>query len=298
MPDGGDRRHGLERTTLAAFVLLIVVAGGNAVAIRESSCEACELDPYWAASGRFLLASVAFAVIASTRRVGVPRGRALSGAVLYGALQFGLGFGLLYWGLARAPAGLAQVLLACVPLLTFGLALVLGQERFRWEGLSGAVLAVAGIAAIFNTGIDADVPVSSMGAILVAAVCWAGALVVVKGFPPVHPAAMNAVAMGVGAAMLLASSVIADESRAIPNERSTWIALTYLVLAGSIGVFWLYVVVLREWSASAASYQLVLIPIITVALSAWFQDEEITWAFGVGSVLVLAGVYFGVLRRP
>jgi drug/metabolite transporter (DMT)-like permease len=109
---------------------------------------------------------------------------------------------------------------------------------------------------------------------------------------------MNAIAMGISAVMLLASSVIADESRTIPNEGATWVALTYLVLAGSIGVFWLYVVVLSEWSASAASYQLVLIPIITVALSAWFQDETITWAFGVGSVLVLAGVYFGVLRRP
>jgi drug/metabolite transporter (DMT)-like permease len=40
----------------------------------------------------------------------------------------------------------------------------------------------------------------------------------------------------------------------------------------------------------------VLIPLVTVVLSAWLQDERITWLFAVGSVLVLAGVYFGALR--
>jgi drug/metabolite transporter (DMT)-like permease len=72
----------------------------------------------------------------------------------------------------------------------------------------------------------------------------------------------------------------------------------YLVIAGSIGVFWLYVFVLRGWTASAASYQLVLIPLVTVVVSAWLQDERITPAFAAGSFLVLVGVYIGALRRP
>jgi hypothetical protein len=33
-------------------------------------------------------------------------------------------------------------------------------------------------------------------------------------------------------------------------------------------------------------------------LASWLQDEEITWAFAAGSVLVLIGVYVGALRRP
>ena len=61
-------------------------------------------------------------------------------------------------------------------------------------------------------------------------------------------------------------------------------------------MFWLYVFVLRSWTASAASYQLVLIALVTVVLSAWLQDERITWLFAAGSVLVIAGTYFGALR--
>jgi drug/metabolite transporter (DMT)-like permease len=239
-----------------------------------------------------------FAVISVGIHAGMPRGRALVGAVLYGALQFGGGFGLIYLGLVHAHAGLGQVLLACVPLFTFGLALLHGQERLRWEGLVGATLAVGGIAVVFASGVSAGVPLGSMLTIVAGAVCWAEALVVVKGFPAVHPAAMNTVGMTVGTLVLLALTLIFDEAYAIPDQGSTWGAQAYLVIGGSVGVFWLYVFVLRRWTASAASYQLVLIPLVTVVLSSWLQDERITWTFGAGSILVLIGVYLGVLWHP
>jgi drug/metabolite transporter (DMT)-like permease len=293
-----DEDPGSDRKTLAAFLGLVTVAGGNAVAIRYVSCKACELDPFWGAATRFVLATLIFAVIARALRATLPRGRALLGAVLYGVLQFGAGFGFIYWGFVRTPAGLGQVLIACVPLLTFGLALVHRQETFRWDGLIGATLAVGGIAIVFSTGIHAGVPVTSMLAILAGALCWAEALVVVKGSPPVHPAAMNAIAMGVGTLILLVLTVIFDEAYVLPSKGSTWGAQTYLVIAGSVGVFALFLFVLGRWTASAASYQLVLIPLVTVVVSAWLQDEEITWTFAGGSVLVLAGVYYGALRNP
>jgi drug/metabolite transporter (DMT)-like permease len=89
MKDGFDVRAGPDPATLVAFLALVAVAGGNAVAIRDTSCETCELDPFWGAAMRFLLASVLFAVIARALRARIPRGRALLGALLYGVLQFG-----------------------------------------------------------------------------------------------------------------------------------------------------------------------------------------------------------------
>ena len=68
--------------------------------------------------------------------------------------------------------------------------------------------------------------------------------------------------MAVGAVVLLALTAIFDEAYALPSSASTWAAQTSLVVAGSVGVFWLYVFVLRGWTASAASYQLVLIPLV------------------------------------
>jgi drug/metabolite transporter (DMT)-like permease len=63
-------------------------------------------------------------------------------------------------------------------------------------------------------------------------------------------------------------------------------------------VFVLYVLVVRLWSSSRAAYSFVLIPVVTVLLSAWIDDEPIGAGLVVGGALVLAGVYVGALRRP
>jgi drug/metabolite transporter (DMT)-like permease len=61
-------------------------------------------------------------------------------------------------------------------------------------------------------------------------------------------------------------------------------------------VFVLYLVVLRYWAASRAAYAFVLIPFVTVLLSAWLDNEPLGAALLVGGLLVLAGVYVGALR--
>lgn len=294
--DPGRTRDEVAATTLLAFAGAVVFAGGNAPAIRYVSCDACELDPFWAASTRFFLAGLLFMLVAAVSKAAMPRGRALLGATLYGVFQFGAGFGLVYWGLVRTQAGLAQVLISCVPLLTLGLAIVHHQESFRWDRLMGGIVSVAGIAIVFGSGLEAGIPVSSMIAIIAGAVCWAEALIVVRRFPPIHPVVLNAVGMAVGGAVLLVASAAFGEAFAIPEMASTWGAQAYLVLAGSMLVFWLYVVVLRRWTATAASYQLVLIPLVTVPVSAWLQEERISFSFVVGAALVLVGVYIGALR--
>jgi drug/metabolite transporter (DMT)-like permease len=298
MADAGERTIRPDRTTLAAFAAFVTLAGGNVIAVRWVSCEDCELDPFWAAASRFLLASLILAAIALVVRGGMPRGRALLGAALYGVLGFGAAFAFAYWGLQRVSAGLGAVFLATVPLLTFAFALLHRQERFRWDGLIGGVFAVAGMAVIFREGLGAGVPLGSLLSLFAAAVCFAETGIVVKAFPRVHPVSMNAIGLGVGGVMLLVLALLYGDSLAVPELAKTWVAQAYLVVLGSVVAFSLYVYVLRRWTASAVSYEGVLIPIVAILLASWVQDEEITWTFAAGSVLVLIGVYVGALRRP
>jgi drug/metabolite transporter (DMT)-like permease len=107
---------------------------------------------------------------------------------------------------------------------------------------------------------------------------------------------MNAVGMTTGAVLLLIGSLLVGEPMALPERMATWVALAYLVAVGSVLVFVLYLVVLRQWSASRAAYTFVLIPIVTVVLSAWLDDEPIGAGLVLGGLLVLAGVYVGALR--
>jgi drug/metabolite transporter (DMT)-like permease len=101
--------------------------------------------------------------------------------------------------------------------------------------------------------------------------------------------------MLVGAAVLLPVSLFIGERWVLPTQQDTWAAMVYLVLAGSVAVFWLYVFVLRRWSASAASFEFLLIPLATIPFSAVLTHEVITPIMLLGGAIILVGVYFGAL---
>jgi drug/metabolite transporter (DMT)-like permease len=226
-----------------------------------------------------------------------PRGRALLGVLLYGALIFGGAFSFAYYALVRIHAGLGQTLLALVPLATLLLAVLQRQERLRVAAVTGTLLSIAGIGVISGVSESESVPVLSLLAVLGAVLCFAQATVLVRHFPPVHPVTTNAVGMATGAAILVALSLVLKESIALPERGATWLALAYMVVLGSGPVFVLYVVVVRLWSASRAAYTFVVIPLVTVLLSAWIDDEPIGTGLVLGGLLVLSGVYIGALRQ-
>jgi drug/metabolite transporter (DMT)-like permease len=284
-----------ERVALGAFLVASVLAGGNAIGVRFSNRE---LDPLWGAGFRFALAAALLAALMAALRLAPPAGRALTGATLYGALNFGAAFALVYYGFVEVHAGLGQTLLAVVPLATLLLAVLERQERFRAEGVLGAIVAVIGIAVLSRAPLRESVPLPSLLAILAGALCFAQAAIVVRRFPPVHPVTMNAIGMGTAALLLVACSLLAGETLELPERAATWVALAYLVVVGSVIVFSLYIVVLRHWSASRVSYTFVLVPVITVALSAWLDDEPVRAGLFLGGSLVLIGVYIGALRSP
>jgi len=279
-----------DRLTLAAFVVLILIGGGNGVAIRFSNQE---LPPFWGATLRIAPAALIFTVTMLLLHAPLPRGRGLVGALIYGVFGFGVGYAFIYWALLTVGAGFAQVVLALIPLLTLMFAIVHGLERFRVRALAGALLALAGIAVVFGGQAAQPVPVWPVVALIAAGICVAETTIVVKWFPKSHPAALNAVGMASGAVILLAISLIAGERWALPTLTNTWIALVFLILVGSVGVFALFVFVVRRWTASATSYQFVLYPFVTVALSAAIANESVTGAFLLGGALVLAGVFVG-----
>jgi drug/metabolite transporter (DMT)-like permease len=288
-------KMGDEQTALVAFVAMSILAGGNAVAIRYSNRE---LEPLWGAGLRFVLATAVLAVLMLVFRLSLPHGRALTGALLYGSIGIGGAFALAYYGLVRIHAGLGQTLLALVPLATLLLAVLQRQERVRANALVGGAVAVAGIAVMSSGTVQAETPLLSILALVGSALCFAQAAILVRRFPPVHPVTMNAVGMAAGAVLLIVGALIAGEPLELPEGTATWLAIGYLVPIGSVLVFVLYLVVLRYWAASRAAYEFVLIPLVTVALSAWLDDEPITSGLIAGGLLVLTGVYVGALRTP
>lgn len=282
-----------DRRVVVAYVVGIVLAGGNAVGV---SFTVQELAPFWGAALRFVAASLVLLGVAVALRRAFPRGRALLGALLYGALGFGGAYAFAYLAIRDLGPGFAQVALAIVPLMTLLLAVAHRQERFRWEGLVGAALAAAGIF-LASRGQLGGVALASVFLVVGSAACIAEASIVVKGFPKGDPVAVNAVATATGGLMLLALSAVSDETWAAPERPATWAALVYLVIVGSVVVFMIYLFVLAHWPASVSAYQFVLLPFVTVALAAALQDAPVTLGLVVGGGVVLLGVYVGAFWR-
>ena len=284
--------RGPDRTTLVAFVLAVVFAGANGLAIGFSNDE---LAPYWGATLRFLAAGAVCAAIVLARGYPIPRGPALLGMVLYGVLAIAFAFGLLYWALVEVPTGVGVVILALVPLLTLMLAVMQRVEPFRWLAVIGALVAAAGVAIISADQLAGRVPPLPMLAVLVAAAAIAQSSVLIKRLPDVHPITTNAIAMLVGAAVLAAVSTALGEAWVLPREAPTWVAIGYLVIVGTVVVYALGLFVLTRWTASSASYLHILLPLVAVPLGAWLRNERVSPLFLLGALVVMVGVYLGVV---
>jgi drug/metabolite transporter (DMT)-like permease len=92
-------------------------------------------------------------------------------------------------------------------------------------------------------------------------------------------------------------SVLFGEPKVAPIRPQTQFALAYLVLFGSIGMFLLYLFVLRRMSASGATYVMLVAPLAAVGFGAALLGEPVHSIFLVGSVFVLSGVYVGVISQ-
>lgn len=283
----------LDKRILLAFAGVVLLAGSNIVAVRFSNRE---LDPFWGAALRFLWASLILWALVARGRYPLPRGRALGGAFVYGILSFLIAYAFFYWGSQEVPAGLGGTIMASVPLLTVLFAAATRLEPLRLRGVVGAVVALTGIAIMSSGALSGDVSLISVLAVLVAAAAASESGIVLKLLPSAHPVVTNAIGMSVGAVLLLLLSSIAGETWAAPESPSVWAAIVYLAVASPF-LFMLVVYVIQRWTATGASYQFVLFPIVSVIGGAVLLGEDVTPSLLLGAPFVLAGVYIGALSR-
>jgi drug/metabolite transporter (DMT)-like permease len=281
----------IDRRILLAFAGVVLLAGTNIVAVRFSNRGS---DPFWGAGIRFLGASVILWALVARGHHPLPKGRALGGALVYGILSFLIAYAFFYWGSQEVPAGLGGTIMASVPLLTVMLAASHRLERLRLRGVLGAVIALTGIAVMSSGALAGDVSPVSVLAVVVAAVAAAESGIVLKLLPSAHPVVTNAIGMSVGAVLLLVLSLVAGESWAMPVSPSVRAAILYLAIASPF-LFMLIVYVIQRWTATGASYQFVLFPIVSVIGGALLLGEDVTSSLLLGAPLVLAGVYIGAL---
>jgi drug/metabolite transporter (DMT)-like permease len=102
--------------------------------------------------------------------------------------------------------------------------------------------------------------------------------------------ALNAPAMLIGAVALFAASLAAGDGFRLPQDTSTWGAIGYLAVAGSVVTFLGYFSLLKKWSVTSLSFISVFTPAIALLLGFLLLDERPTFLTVIGGVLILLGV--------
>jgi len=283
-----------DRRSWLAFALIVVFGGANAVAVRQT---VLELDPLWAAAFRFGIAGSILVALAVASRQPRPNWPMVKGSAVYGAIGFAASFACINIGLHDVPGGTGSVLVAMAPLMTLGLAVAQGQERFNVQALLGALVAVAGVAIVFIDQLETAVPLGSLVLVLIGAGCISEAGIIARGMPRNDPFWINAIGMLVAFAILLPASLVAGDAWILPSRTTTTVALVYLIVFGSVIAFSLVVYALRRLPASVVAYTTLLFPLVGVTVATVLTGERFSPSFVVGGAVMVLGVYLGAFRR-
>ena len=280
-----------DNKSLIAFILVVLLGGSNSVAIRFSNLE---LAPFWGAFLRLMPAALIYWAILLLRKIDLPTLKDSAVIAINGFVSTGIGFALLYWGLQTVPVSLATVVISTGPLFTLILAVLHRLEKFRLQSLIGGLIAFSGLAIAINAQPGSRELIPGIIALLIGALISAEGNIIFKIYSVNStPVSINALSLFSAAIFLGIASFFAKEAWNLPSTTTGWTALAYLILFGSVLMFYLFVYVLTRWTASAASYSILLFPLVATVFAALLANETVTFPFILGGTIVLVGVWVG-----
>ncbi|MFI5006421.1 MAG: EamA family transporter [Solirubrobacterales bacterium] len=294
------RRHPRLLPWLALFVTW-TVWGSTYLAIRVV---VREMPPFAAASLRFGVAGLVMSAIALfvDRRHGWPSRRQWFDYALIGVLLLGGGNALVMWAEKTVPSGIAALIVASVPMwITFLDGLRPGGQPWTMRVWGGTLIGILGVAlvAMPEGGVQAGHWLAVI-ALQVASISWTIGSLYSQSVPARLPLfSASAVEMLAGsAALFLESRLVREDLGAIATASpTTWGALAYLAVFGSLLGFTAYAYCLNELPASTVGTYAYVNPVVAVLLGSLVLGEPVSAGLVSGGALILLAVLLTTMRR-
>jgi drug/metabolite transporter (DMT)-like permease len=280
---------------LLAFATIYFVWGSTFLAIRIG---VLSVPPLLFAALRFTIAGLVLYGWVRLKGVDRPSAREWLRLSLLGVLIFLVDYGCLFWAEQRVPSGIAAVVLATIPVfLTLLDIAVLGTHRLTLRLAAALAIGVAGVGILmsnrFSLG-EAPVDRSGAAALLIAAFTWSIATILTRKIQLPSSKSMSAAAQMVigGLALFLAAGVTGEIANFHLAEvpMRAWIALFYLITAGSIAGFTAYLWLLHYETPTKVGTYAYVNPVVAVALGYLLGGERIGLRTLLGTLLVILSV--------
>jgi drug/metabolite transporter (DMT)-like permease len=280
---------------LLAFAIIYFVWGSTFLAIRIG---VSEVPPFLLAGMRFLIAGLLLYGWMRVTKTPSPTLRQWGGASMLAVLIFVLDYGLLFWAEKRVPSGIAAVMMATIPVfMVISEILILRTQRLKPRLATALLIGIAGVAVLVSRTVSfGDAPIDTAGALalIVAAISWSIASALSRKLElPTAKAMSSAAQMLAGGVLLTLTSGVLGEFRGFHIEtvtRGAWLALAYLIFAGSILAFTAYVWLIHHESPTRVGTYAYVNPVVAVALGYFLGNEEIGPRVMIGAALVLVSV--------
>jgi drug/metabolite transporter (DMT)-like permease len=275
------------------YVLLLVLATlwGASYALIKIGVET--IPPVTLIAGRTLMAAALLLAIMHWRGLRLPRdAETWRRFLIQACLNSAIPFTLIAWGEQRVDAGLATVLNSTAPIFVFLLTAAITRHEPVTRKLFGVISGMAGVCLII--GAEA---LSGFGeqllaplAIVVAAVCYAGAAIFGKTFKDLDPILPAVGSLICGAAILVPACLLIDKPWTMMPSRDSMLALGGLSVFSTALALVIYFRLVHTLGSVGVTSQAYLRVPIGVAIGVVFLGEPLTLVALLGLACVVAGV--------
>ncbi len=200
---------------------------------------------------------------------------------------------LIAWAEQTVEAGLATILNASSPIFAFLIDWIwTKRETTSAKKMLGVMLGMLGVLLIVGfqalNGIGKEL--IAQLAVVLAALCFAGAVLWGRNFSGTNPMAPATGSLLTGAVMTLPFALVVDRPWTIEPSLASCLALVYLAIFSTAIAFTLYFRLIRTMGAVSTSAQAYLRVPIGVGIGALFLGESLSPTAWIGCLCVMAGV--------
>lgn len=275
-------------TLLAACLAIVYVVWGSTYLAIHYVVDG--IPPLASSAIRNLCAGPILLAFLTWRGVAWPTWRQWRNGAFIGFMMMGLGNGFVCLGETKVPSGLASLVVAGVPLFAMLFAWGLFGARPRLLEWAGVFLGLVGMA-LLNLDLHAAANPGAIGVLFIAAAAWACATVLQPRLDlPKGPMSAAVQMLGGGLSLVVMATLHGERFDPAAVPASSWWALAYLVVFGSLVAYTAFVYVIGHSRPALATSYAYVNPVVAVGLGALFVGETISAPILAGMAVILTGV--------
>ncbi|MEO8128908.1 MAG: EamA family transporter [Bryobacteraceae bacterium] len=289
------RTHPPAWKILLAFAIIYFVWGSTFLSIRVG---VREVPPFVLAAMRFLVAGAVLYGWMIARGEPAPDLRQWRSATLLALLIFVLDYGLLFWAEQTVPSGITAVMMATIPVFMALMEIIfLRTQKLTLRLALALSIGICGVAVLMNRSSGlAGAPIETTGAValLIAAVSWSLSSILTRKLPLPPSKVMSSGSQMLAGGILLTFTAGAlgefHNFHPLTVSLGAWLALLYLIVAGSIVGFTAYVWLIHHESPTKVGTYAYVNPVVAVLVGYFLGGEELGLRTILGTLLVLVSV--------